>query len=121
MGVTMAGSDKLEGLPEHAPNISSSQISTSREQSTKNSSTLKPAEETVALSPETTEYAHVLKRINEVPDIRSKRIEKIRKSLEEGTYDIAPHLVADRIIQETINESSPAKKRLDSTNPSKPS
>lgn len=118
----MAEPDKLQGLPQSSPNISSLKTTPSESQNTKKTSTLPPPPtDSVKLSPENTEYAQVLKRIGEIPDIRQERVEEIRKSLEAGTYDIDPQLVADRIIREIVSEGAPPKNPLNPANTPKSS
>lgn len=117
----MAGPDKLEGLPQHPPKISSSKTSPPGSPIAQGTPAPPPIKDAVDLSPENTEYTQLLKRIDEVPDIRHDRIEHIRKSLEGGTYDIDAHLVAERIIQEIVSENTPAKLQPDSPDSSKTS
>ncbi|MDA0739101.1 MAG: flagellar biosynthesis anti-sigma factor FlgM [Nitrospirae bacterium] len=105
----MAGPDKLQGLPQPPSHLSSSKTIPSESQIAKKASAPSPRTDSVNLSPQNTEYAQVLKRIDEFPDIRHDRVEHIRKALEAGTYDIDPHLVAERIIQEIVSENTPQK------------
>lgn len=115
----MAGPDKLEGLPQQPPKIASSKTSPLGSQIPKETPGSPPTKDQVDLSPENTEYNQLLKRIDEMPDIRHDRIEHIRKSLEAGTYDIDSHLVAERIIQEIVHENAPPKTQPDSPDSSK--
>ncbi len=117
----MAGPDKLPGLPQPPSHISSSKTAPSESHIAKKASAPSPHTDNVVLSPESTEYAQVLKRIDEVPDIRHDRVEHIRKALEAGTYDIDPQLVAKRIIQEIVSENTPQKNPPNAPNTSKAS
>lgn len=117
----MAGPDKIDGLPKQPLNISSPKAAALEPPIAKNTSASPHPQDSVALSPENTEYAQLLKRIDEVPDIRQDRVAHIRKALEEGTYDIDSHLVAERIIREIVSENVPEKNQPDVPDTSKSS
>ncbi len=117
----MAEPDKLQGLPQPSSDISSSKPSPPGPHIEKKTSPPSPPGDSVTLSPENTEYAQVLTRIGEIPDIREERVEEIKKSFEAGTYNISPQLVADRIIREIVSEGTSQKNPPNPTNSPKAS
>ena len=41
-------------------------------------------------------------RIQEIPDVRADKVAEIRRSIEEGTYQIQPEAVAGKMIRESL-------------------
>ena len=117
----MVGPDKLEGLSQHSQDMSAAKIPPSKQPMTKTPSKSAPShqQDSIDLSPENTEYVQLLKRIDEVPNIRHERVEKIRKSLKAGTYHIDPQNVAERILQEIVREGTHQKRPIDRPDSSK--
>jgi len=98
----MAGPEKLEGLPQPPQNLPLSKAMPPRQHVSKVTSGAHHNTDPVQLSPENTEYQQFLKRIDQAPDIRTDRLEKIRQALEAGSYHIDSEVVADRLIRESL-------------------
>ncbi len=98
----MAGPEKLEGLPQPPQNLPLSKAMPPRQHVSKLTSGAHHYTDPVQLSPESTEYQQFLKRIDQAPDIRTDRLEKIRQALEAGSYHIDSEVVADRLIRESL-------------------
>ncbi len=98
----MAGPEKLEGLPQPPHNLPPSKAMPPRPPVSKITSGVPHNTDPVELSPENTEYQLILKRIDQAPDIRTDRLEKIRQELEAGSYHIDSEVVADRLIRESL-------------------
>ena len=98
----MAGPEKLEGLPQPPHNLPPSKAVHSRQHVSNITSGVPHNTDPVELSPENTEYQQFLKRIDQTPDIRSNRLEKVRQALEAGSYNIDSEAVADRLIRESL-------------------
>lgn len=56
----------------------------------------------VALSGRAKEMASMVNSINQMPEIRTEKVEAIGQSLKEGTYKIDPEKIASRMIDEMI-------------------
>lgn len=59
---------------------------------------------------EVKKYAEMAKKI---PDVRSKKVSKIKKQIKEGTYNVTPEVVADSIIdshKELVSDKKSGKK-----------
>lgn len=98
----MAGPEKLEGLPQPPHNLPLSKAVPPRQHVSKITSDAPHNTDPVELSPENTEYQQILKHIDQAPDIRPDRLEKIRQALEAGSYHIGSNVVADQLIRETL-------------------
>jgi len=98
----MAGPEKLEGLPQPPQNLSPLKAVHPRQHVSETTSGVPHNTDLVELSPENTEYQQFLTRIDQTPDIRPDRLEKIRQALEAGSYHIDSEVVADRLIRETL-------------------
>ncbi len=98
----MAGPEKLEGLPQPPHNLPLSKAVPPRQHVSKITSDAPHNTDPVELSPESTEYQQILKRIDQAPDIRPDRLEKIRQALEAGSYHIDSNVVAAQLIRETL-------------------
>ena len=96
----MSGPDKPEGIPQKPHNLPPSNPASPIQHFTNKTSSNDHPRDSIELSPENTEYRQILKRIEEVPDVRSDRVERIRQALESGTYQINSRIIADRILQE---------------------
>ena len=105
----MAGPERLEGLPQQPNNIQNSEKPPASSKTTNNTPGNQPFKDSVNISSENVEYQQLLKEIDKVPDIRPDRLKKIQQALKNGTYHIDSDLVANRIIQDILNEdkSSP--------------
>jgi negative regulator of flagellin synthesis FlgM len=58
-----------------------------------------PAEE-VDISEKSENIADIMSAVNQLPDIREKKIQAIKQSVEAGTYTIDPGKVAEKILKE---------------------
>jgi len=56
----------------------------------------------VALSGKAKEMASMIGSINQMPEIRTEKVEAIGQSLKEGTYKVDPEKIATRMIDEMI-------------------
>ncbi|NOY65773.1 MAG: flagellar biosynthesis anti-sigma factor FlgM [Nitrospirae bacterium] len=54
----------------------------------------------VELSGKARELDALKKIINELPDVRARRVEEIKKAVESGNYTIDPNKVASKILEE---------------------
>ncbi len=98
----MAGSEKIQGLPQPPHQLPPSKTATTRPHASDTTAESHHHTDTVELSPENTEYQKFLKRINQAPDIRPDRLDRIRQALEAGTYRIDSEIVADRLVRESL-------------------
>jgi negative regulator of flagellin synthesis FlgM len=99
----MAGTERLEGLPKQPYNISPSEKAPPTSKATNKPLPENQHTDSVEISRETAEYQQLLKQIDQIPDIRQDRLEKIKKVLKDGSYHIDSDIVANRIIQEVLN------------------
>lgn len=53
----------------------------------------------VDISSRSKEIADILSAINQLPDVRTDKVQEIQKSVEAGTYSVDPSKVADKILK----------------------
>lgn len=111
----MAGPEKIQGLPQPLPPLSHPKTAGSRQPTSDYLSGTRAPTDPVELSPENTEYQHLLKRINQTPDVRTDRLGRIRQALEAGTYQIDSEAVAERLLKESLTNSLTTNQPPDST------
>jgi flagellar biosynthesis anti-sigma factor FlgM len=60
------------------------------------------ASEKVEISPQGREIQRIKALLDEIPDVRDKKVEEIRSLIQEGRYQVDPNLVTDKILQSLI-------------------
>jgi len=109
----MAGPEKIEGLSPQIPNLSTSNSTPSRQNPSESISSSPRDTDAVELSPENTEYQQILTWINQEPDIRHNRVERLRQVLESGTYHIDSDSVAHRLLRDSLMDNLTASQSGD--------
>jgi flagellar biosynthesis anti-sigma factor FlgM len=61
-----------------------------------------PQEEKVKISPQAREIHRLKQIIEEIPDVREKKVEDIRRLIEEGNYKVNLDLLSDKIIESLL-------------------
>jgi flagellar biosynthesis anti-sigma factor FlgM len=61
-----------------------------------------PQGEKVDISPEAREIQRLKALLEEIPDVREKKVEEVRRLIEEGRYQVDLNAVSDRILQALI-------------------
>lgn len=59
-------------------------------------------EDNVELSRTAGELKRAQKALEDVPDIRQEKIERIKNRIENGTYEIKPDKIADKMLKESL-------------------
>lgn len=54
----------------------------------------------VDISAKSKEIADIMSAVNQLPDVREKKVQAIKQSVEAGTYTIDPGKVAEKILKE---------------------
>ena len=68
----------------------------------KNNTSLK--KDTFSLSSTGREYQIALKALAKTPDIRKEKVDKIKKQLESGTYNVTGKEVADKLVDQFFDQ-----------------
>lgn len=68
----------------------------------KRAESISPKGERVEISPQAREIQRLRAALEEIPDVRQKRVQEIRKLIQEGRYEVDLDAVSDRLLQALI-------------------
>ena len=63
---------------------------------------VRTGEEKVQLSTRAKDIQRIKKIINTVPDIRTEKVNQLKRSIEDGTYNVKGEKVAEKMIRESL-------------------
>ena len=61
-----------------------------------------PSGEKVEISPQAREIQRLKSLLEEIPDVREKKVEEVRRLIQEGRYEVDLNVVSDRMLQALI-------------------
>src|SRR5215210_9099269 len=84
----------LDGVGEQAP------IRQSRAQAAyRTTQTSTPSGDTVEISDQAREKARALEAVQAAPDPRADRVAELRQQVQDGTYNVSPEQLADKLLR----------------------
>jgi len=61
-----------------------------------------PQNEKIELSSDVKDFNQIKKALDNIPDIREDKVQKIKKQINEGTYNVSGEKIAEKMVSESL-------------------
>ena len=73
--------------------------SSSESQAKTDPQSVRSSSDTVEISDRSRELARARQAVDAAPDVRADKVAEIKKRIEDGTYTVSPHLLAQKLLE----------------------
>jgi negative regulator of flagellin synthesis FlgM len=98
MKIDSPKSPESQGLSQGTQNIQKTQGQAPKDKAAE-ARKISPSD-TVDISSRSKEIADIMSAVNQLPDVREGKVQKIKQSVDAGTYTVDPRKVAEKILKE---------------------